>query len=74
MMTIVGEGRQPSRSMSNLSVRWRSRDRISCCPTRRPTQYACQMSRLHVPDLEAPGAEQDRFHTRAREIMGIAPQ
>lgn len=26
----------------------------------------------HVPDLESDGAAMDEFHTRAREIMGIA--
>lgn len=25
----------------------------------------------HVPDIEAPGAEQDRFHDRAKQIMGL---
>jgi hypothetical protein len=27
---------------------------------------------LHVPDIEASGSELDRFHERARQIMGIA--
>lgn len=27
----------------------------------------------HVPDLESDGPAMDRFHTRAREIMGLPP-
>ena len=33
-----------------------------------PTDY-----NQHYPDLEADGAAQDEFHTRAREIMGLPP-
>lgn len=27
----------------------------------------------HYPDMEADGAAQDEFHTRARQIMGLPP-
>lgn len=27
---------------------------------------------LHVPDLRAPAEAEDKFHTRARQIMGVA--
>lgn len=29
---------------------------------------------VHFPDIEAPGAAQDEFHVRAREIMGLPAQ